>query len=836
MQKMTHKFIAMLLCGVMLWTMWSVSGLSVAAADTADELFSAGETGHTTSALGKSGLAFRFAVTMPGADYTAQRRLVLRNARVRTEADGTCSVKRVGVVMSSLAMLLTHPEQLTLDLAATKRVDVPAVYVENVRGEQVSFTARIDNIEPKKKNRVVYARPYVIYSTATGECKTLYGAMCSDNSSGLHRGYRIAMDNPGWVSGSVSRTTGGVVDDGTAVRSRFINHPNLMIRLPKGYKATAFIHTLDSFVTMDITEDWTTLASQIPDRAKGVRLTVWREDGAPISNPSEVGKKIGVYAAAEDGVLPLAFSTNSGITYRTATVTTIKNQYLTDLLPVQDVALTARGDARYTIFYYNKNKQFLYSNNLAEKQATRIAAQGMGEAAYFRIQAQRTDTKVWGTTQLECTGNIVAYLPGSKTYNKAYRADGGKTLSLYRDVPENQGVKNALLNMEQLTKIVYTTKAVLPQNMGDYPAQQPHQGLPYSSTRIEGTYVPNNVSFHTFMTAIQNPNSYLYTTDLGRDFGNVNGDTVYGSVCSTACTYALGIVANYTTSQWKKVPGMIQLKPGSQSLKLCDTIVGNSHVVMVTDVVRDGEGNVLQCVISEADGVDVKARYRTADHLDRLFPADTYAFCRYTKLADVQHTPSEYVAVGDQSLEPVAYNTAIIPRRGDKANWYYGTDVVLDVLEKGDYTAVEVYKNEAHFNTILLDASNVNGTGHVITQQGLPAGSYKARLINETDASAWCYWIVTDASFTATPQEDYTVKIEFAATNAEPLFVQWTNATNNGAYHTTELTPEQIAQGVAVVTPPSRAFRIRVAFRTEYGIVYTQIQDGITMPTTVPKS
>ena len=837
MRKLTHKFIAVLLSGVMLWAMWSVGGFSVAAADKPTaEVFSAGETSYTASALGKPGLAFRFTVRMPGAECTNNWRLVLHRAQVATLTDGTCAVSRVGVLMSTLSTLQNKPEQLTLDLASTKRVDVPVQYVEDIHGNRVSFAARIENIEPKKMNRVVYARPYVVFRTAAGEYKTIYGPLCSDNPSGLHRGYGVSVPNPGWVSGSVNRSTGDAVADATGMRSRFINHANLLVRLPQGYKATAFIHTIDGYVAVDVTGDWTPLTEGLPRRALGVRFAVYRVDGAPIIDPTAVGEKIRLFAATEDGVLPLSFSSNKAVTYNVAKVTTTQNKHLTDLLPVRDGVITVRGDAHYTVFFYNQNKQFLYSDNLTRKQPLLISKEEMGEAAYYCIQAGRDATESWSTIpMLECISNVTLSLPGSKAYEKALRTQQEKAPALYRDKPENQGVQNALLNMAQLTEIVYMTKAVLPQSSKNFPAGQSHKGLPYSSTRIEGTYVPNNVSLHTFMTALQNPNSYLYSVDLGRDYGNVNGDTVYGTVCSMACAYALGIVANYTTSQWTKIPHMQTLEPGVQSLVLCDTIVGKGHVVMITDIVRDGEGRVLQCLVSEAIGSDAKSRYYTEQELSERFLVNTYAYCRYTDLAKVQHTPSEYVAVGDQQAQPVAYNTAIIPRRGDKANWYYGTDVVLDVLEKGNYTAVEVYKNEAHFNTIPLDMTNALKDGHVITQTGLPAGSYKARLTNGTDVSAWCYWVVTDATFTATLQPDGQVHIAFSATNATPLFIQWTRINDNGAFHTTELTPQQAEEGIAVVKPPSQEFKIRVAFRTEYGIVYTQMQDGITMPAPVPQ-
>ena len=152
------------------------------------------------------------------------------------------------------------------------------------------------------------------------------------------------------------------------------------------------------------------------------------------------------------------------------------------------------------------------------------------------------------------------------TTKKTTTTTKGENLVLTADVPENRGVQNALWRMKQLVSITYTPIRTLPQSYKDNAANVERKGIPYSSTRIEQAYVPNNVSFHTFMTALQNPTSYLYTVDLGRDYGNINGDTYYGTVCSTTCGYALGIVGDYTTYQWTQIPGMTLLK--KQDLKI----------------------------------------------------------------------------------------------------------------------------------------------------------------------------------------------------------------------------------------------------------------------------
>lgn len=277
------------------------------------------------------------------------------------------------------------------------------------------------------------------------------------------------------------------------------------------------------------------------------------------------------------------------------------------------------------------------------------------------------------------------------------------------DVPESIGVLNTVLNFKQLTDISYTTKANLPSQAGDFAAGYAYKGLPYSSSRPEAGFVPNFISLHTFMTALQNPNSYLYTVDLGEQ-GNENGDTYYGAVCSTSCGYALGIVPNYTTHQWKDVPGMDALEWQSvYGLKIGDTISSrlSGHVVMVTDITRNKRGRIGEITITEAVAPRVLSTKYTPETLEERFPPADYVYFRYSKIHEVKHIQSPFVAVEDEVPQTVTYNTAIIPRKGDKANWLSGVPVEVDILDPGSYTDAEIYKDDAPFRTISLSGGEI---------------------------------------------------------------------------------------------------------------------------------
>lgn len=396
---------------------------------------------------------------------------------------------------------------------------------------------------------------------------------------------------------------------------------------------------------------------------------------------------------------------------------------------------------------------------------------------------------------------------------------------LFADVPANQGVKNALLNMQQLVKLTYKPLADIPQQNGDLKAGSTYRGAPYSSSRLEQLYIGSNVSFHTFMTALQNPNSYLYTVDLGEDYGNKNGDTYYGVVCSTAVGYALGIVPNYTTYQWTEIPGMELLEQQSvYSLQLGDTIVGEGHVVLITGIQRDKNGKICNVEVSEAGGYLTAATTYTAQKLAARFPASRYQYCRYTLIDKTQHIPSAYVPVGDRPAQTVTYNTALIPRKGDKANWLSSQTVEIDVLSSA-YSQVEIYKDDILYSTQNIPKSNL------ISLADLDAGSYKARLKKGSSYSDWCYWIVVDTDVVVSQYEGARrVRLDFTySDNAKPLYVQWMNGTTNATIHITLLNDEQIVAGTAGFKPTTGLIKVRIAFQTEYGVVYSELPEAINV-------
>lgn len=363
------------------------------------------------------------------------------------------------------------------------------------------------------------------------------------------------------------------------------------------------------------------------------------------------------------------------------------------------------------------------------------------------------------------------------------------------DVPENIGVLNAILNFKQLAEVKYSIKENLPVNDKSFngvsylPKGTTQTGLPYSSSRPEAGFVPNFVSMHTFMTALQNPNSYLYTVNLGAQ-GNENGNTYYGAVCSTSCGYALGITPNYSTHQWGDIPNMERLEWQSvYALKLGDTICGKGHVVMVTNITRNKRGRIGKVTITEAIAPVVKSTEYTPEQLEAKYPYADYVYYRYNKINEVKHIQSPFVAVEDEMPQEVVYNTAIIPRKGDKSNWLNGVPVEIDILEKDDYTNVEIYKDGALYKT-----ASISGESTDMPLSGIEwgRGAYSS-----SDGKRYATAINRISSLSLIPSKDLVInspgslKISVAFYNADATFQSHTGwRTNEATIKVAELAPQ----------------------------------------------
>lgn len=386
---------------------------------------------------------------------------------------------------------------------------------------------------------------------------------------------------------------------------------------------------------------------------------------------------------------------------------------------------------------------------------------------------------------------------------------------LVADKPETIGQLACLSRIKQMRDIQYAPVAELPYNNGTYAAGTVITGLPYSSVRKTDKFIGYNVSLHTFMTALQNPNSVLYTKSSSES----HAKTWYGTNCSTFVSYAYGSPYHNATAIFASMDFIEPIEVND--MKLCDAAnmieddAKGGHVVIISGIIRDKAGNIVTVEISESDGVGVSKTTMPYDaFLYQYIELQGYKMYRNTDLYKASYEPSEFVRVFDD--EPVVEHiySCLSTNLGDKAT--IGTDeaIILHPLKTDGYSAIKLYRDGEEIGS--YDVSNIE-------LNNLPSGKYLAKLYPESEKSETSF-IVCSASV-AQNEKRYT----FSGECGSPIRVLFKNSTGFTLY-AYDLTDEDISRGyVDLDYSDSEAATVCVPFKNEYGFVVAQC--NYTIPT-----
>ena len=334
------------------------------------------------------------------------------------------------------------------------------------------------------------------------------------------------------------------------------------------------------------------------------------------------------------------------------------------------------------------------------------------------------------------------------------------------------GKLNAVKKAYQLTDILFTPLLPIEANTRTYDKGKKYKGMIYSSVKELGTYVGSNVSFHTFMTAVHNPRSKIYTEKIDTaPYHGTNCKAYYGTVCSGLVSYALGL--DYASYDFPASKLMVEVSRNEiDSVHVADVLWTKGHVALVTNVVKDEGGHVTEIEVSESIQSGCK-RYSVKS--EKYVSFMTYSFnklFRYTELyKNVNYTSvPEFVAVLDETPVPFVYNDDICLDKGDKACYLEDEDVTLNIMHYYEY--LEIYKDNELFMT-------VNATSERdVALKNLHYGDYKARICygDIHDMSDYTYWKVVNIELTP---DRPNRRLYFKSANAKAYSVNFGNI--NGA-------------------------------------------------------
>ncbi len=233
----------------------------------------------------------------------------------------------------------------------------------------------------------------------------------------------------------------------------------------------------------------------------------------------------------------------------------------------------------------------------------------------------------------------------------------------------------------------------MPKRGGHFTAGKEYTGVPYSSVKHVGRYIGFDIFLKTFLAAVENPKSVLYTENL---YGKVkNAECYYGKVCSSYTSYALqcGIwyVSKVHGPRFRE--GVTIVEPQSaQAARPGDIIYtpparrnGGSHVEMVTEVVRDKDGKVTHVRIEESRPQTTSNTLRSASAFDAHLSSRNRELYRITDL-DAWRGGNKaesflFPNYEDDSATP-QINRVLLLDRGDWVPYHKGQPVKINIMDR----------------------------------------------------------------------------------------------------------------------------------------------------------
>lgn len=492
-----------------------------------------------------------------------------------------------------------------------------------------------------------------------------------------------------------------------------------------------------------------------------------------------------------------------------------------------------------TLFAYNINKPFGVALHTISDTTTYRLKPG---AIYLVITADNTLALRTNSSGLHPYDFVLLFydttlhdIKGGALYPEYldYKLANAPSQDSIKAVPSNLGQINCIRKAYQMATFKWTPKIAntVPYNNGTFPASE-QEGMIYSSVKEYSQFVFEDVSLETFMTAVNNPRSVLYTenvsaansrSSIGRTYKGINCAAYYGSVCSGLLTFAYGLPMNVTTYEFRNWDRMEVIQDQTPyGLEIGDAVWQSGHIQLVTGITKDNYGFITDVEIVENAAATTQIKHYSTDALQSYITSNSCVLLRYKDLyANRSYNPlTQFVAVMGETQGSYTYNDNICPNYGDKSNYNVGDDVVLNLrtdYASAGYTTLEVYKGDT-----LLVSRTISGQDETLT--GLEYGDYKARIVGpDSLASEYVYFKVVDAQVIKSGDS-----FSFSSANATSLYYEFCDQEGRRSYdivglstHTftsAELSSGEATPSGAVVSTGNYHY-LKVHFQTDYGRV-----------------
>ena len=380
-----------------------------------------------------------------------------------------------------------------------------------------------------------------------------------------------------------------------------------------------------------------------------------------------------------------------------------------------------------------------------------------------------------------------------------------------RDVGSGQAEVNssvswqeqAVANARVMSQVKWTPVAdgMPMQWRGYFQKGNEYTGVPYSNQTHGGRTYGRSIGFEvflkTFLAAVENPHSVLYTEKIPESRHENAYKSYYGMVCSSFTSHALQCGFQFLARQHdphdgegSRPPrrGVVRVDPQSaQAAKVGDIIQTPSHVEIVTGITKNEEGQVTHVRVEDSRPPTVRTRSRSVSDFNSHISSGGRGLYRVTDLdAWRENNRAEWFLFPNYEEDSTAptINRVLLLDHGDWVPYFRGQEVKINVMDR-DARGVEtlvIQRGDA-----VVEEIRLSGTG-IIERSFAECGDYSVHCVmSDGSLSQACEFAVCDLAFSPSALEvtrDEPWEIEFSSCNMNVIYVYLRSVANRyGLYH-----------------------------------------------------
>ncbi len=362
-----------------------------------------------------------------------------------------------------------------------------------------------------------------------------------------------------------------------------------------------------------------------------------------------------------------------------------------------------------------------------------------------------------------------------------------------------------------MSQVTWTPVAgTMPKRGGYFTQGIDYTGTPYSSVRSTGRYIGFDIFLKTFLAAVQNPQSVLYTENL---YGKVsNAECYYGKVCSTYTSYALR--CGMQVPSWLHGPehrkGVTRVEPPSaQFANIGDVIfrppstkISGSHIELVTGLTKDGEGEVTHVRVEESRPQTTRDTNYDVEGFNAHMASNERELYRITDLdawrGENRADSFLFPNYEEDSATPVI-NRVLLLDRGDWVPYYQGQAVKFNVMDR-DSEGVEALVIMRGDQIV----ERIEQLGKGVTERSFSiGGDYTAHCVmSDGSKSAACEFSVCDLDFSKLSDEvtlGEPLEIRFRSDNMKVIVLRLVSQGSRKTRHNVFVSEEEREKGRVVI-------------------------------------